>query len=493
MGGYFVNIKELLKNIGGRTNGDIYLGVVGPVRTGKSTFIKRFMELVVINNIQDEYQKARATDELPQSGQGKTIMTTEPKFVPNNAVSVEVGENLSVQVRLVDCVGYVFKDAKGYMDEDKIRMVKTPWFEDAIPFDEAAKIGTQKVITDHCSIGIVVTTDGTIVDIPRNSYVEAEDEVITQLQTIGKPFIVIVNSKDPNGVLAQQTAKELSEKYQVSAIPMSIEQMNQEDANQVLKDALYEFPVLDVDVVFPSWVAALDENYWLKQSYRQSIQDALQEAKKVRDVEKLAEALRQNEYAKSVEITNIDTATGVVTLRIEPKDGLYEAVINDIVGTDLQDKADLIKILQEYKQYKEQMADLLPAILMAKETGYGSSVPSLNDISISKPELIKNGNRYGVRIKASAPTLHIFRVDVENTFEPILGSKEQSEAMMEYLTQNEETLVNMSMFGRNIGDLLKDGINAKLMTLPENNRIKLQNILKSMTNRGKNNLIAIVF
>lgn len=280
MGGYFVNIKELLKNIGGRTNGDIYLGVVGPVRTGKSTFIKRFMELVVINNIQDEYQKARATDELPQSGQGKTIMTTEPKFVPNNAVSVEVGENLSVQVRLVDCVGYVFKDAKGYMDEDKIRMVKTPWFEDAIPFDEAAKIGTQKVITDHCSIGIVVTTDGTIVDIPRNSYVEAEDEVITQLQTIGKPFIVIVNSKDPNGVLAQQTAKELSEKYQVSAIPMSIEQMNQESAKSVLKDALYEFPVLDVDVVFPSWVAALDENYWLKQSYRQSIQDALQEAKK---------------------------------------------------------------------------------------------------------------------------------------------------------------------------------------------------------------------
>jgi len=478
MGGYFVNIKELLKNIGGRTNGDIYLGVVGPVRTGKSTFIKRFMELAVINNIQDEYQKARATDELPQSGQGKTIMTTEPKFVPNNAVSVDVGENLSVQIRLVDCVGYVFKDAKGYMDEDKIRMVKTPWFEDAIPFDEAAKIGTQKVITDHCSIGIVVT---------------AEEEVIAQLQAIGKPFIVIVNSKDPNGALALQTVKEIQEKYQVSCIPMSIEQMNLEDTNLILKEALYEFPVLDVDVVFPSWVAALDENYWLKQSYKTSIQEGLLEAKKVRDVEKLAEVLRKNDYAKSVEITNIDTATGVVTLRIEPKDGLYEAVINDIIGMDLQDKADLIKILQEYKNYKEQMADLLPAILMAKETGYGASTPSLSDMNISKPELVKNGNRYGVKIKASAPTLHIFRVDVENTFEPILGSKEQSEAMIEYLTQNEDSLINTSMFGRNIGDLLKDGINAKLMTLPENNRVKLQNVLKSMANRGKNNLIAIVF
>ncbi len=493
MGGYFVNIKELLKNIGGRTNGDIYLGVVGPVRTGKSTFIKRFMELAVINNIQDEYQKARATDELPQSGQGKTIMTTEPKFVPNNAVSVDVGENLSVQIRLVDCVGYVFKDAKGYMDEDKIRMVKTPWFEDAIPFDEAAKIGTQKVITDHCSIGIVVTTDGTIVDIDRNSYLEAEEEVIAQLQAIGKPFIVIVNSKDPNGALALQTVKEIQEKYQVSCIPMSIEQMNLEDTNLILKEALYEFPVLDVDVVFPSWVAALDENYWLKQSYKTSIQEGLLEAKKVRDVEKLAEVLRKNDYAKSVEITNIDTATGVVTLRIEPKDGLYEAVINDIIGMDLQDKADLIKILQEYKNYKEQMADLLPAILMAKETGYGASTPSLSDMNISKPELVKNGNRYGVKIKASAPTLHIFRVDVENTFEPILGSKEQSEAMIEYLTQNEDSLINTSMFGRNIGDLLKDGINAKLMTLPENNRVKLQNVLKSMANRGKNNLIAIVF
>jgi len=431
-----VNIKELLKNIGGRTNGDIYLGVVGPVRTGKSTFIKRFMELAVINNIQDEYQKARATDELPQSGQGKTIMTTEPKFVPNNAVSVDVGENLSVQIRLVDCVGYVFKDAKGYMDEDKIRMVKTPWFEDAIPFDEDAKIGTQKVITDHCSIGIVVTTDGTIVDIDRNSYLEAEEEVIAQLQAIGKPFIVIVNSKDPNGALALQTVKEIQEKYKVSCIQMSIEQMNLEDTNLILKEALYEFPVLDVDVVFPSLV---------------------------------------------------------VTLRIEPKDGLYEAVINDIIGMDLQDKADLIKILQEYKNYKEQMADLLPAILMAKETGYGASTPSLSDMNISKPELVKNGNRYGVKIKASAPTLHIFRVDVENTFEPILGSKEQSEAMIEYLTQNEDSLINTSMFGRNIGDLLKDGINAKLMTLPENNRVKLQNVLKSMANRGKNNLIAIVF
>lgn len=272
--------KELLKEIGARTNGDIYLGVVGPVRVGKSTFIKRFMELVVLDNITDEYVKERTIDELPQSGQGKTIMTTEPKFVPNTAVSVDVGENLSVNVRLVDCVGYVFKDAKGYMDDDTVRMVKTPWFEDAIPFDEAAKIGTQKVISDHCSIGIVIVSDGSVVDIPRNSYLEAEEAVINQLKEIGKPFIVIVNSKNPQSPNAMEVAKEIEEKYQVCTLTMSVENMNQDDATNILKEALYEFPVVDVDVVFPSWVAALDENYWLKQSYKKSLEEALMETKK---------------------------------------------------------------------------------------------------------------------------------------------------------------------------------------------------------------------
>lgn len=486
-----MNTKELLKDIGDRTNGDIYLGVVGPVRVGKSTFIKKFMELVVLENITDEYVKARTIDELPQSGQGKTIMTTEPKFVPNSAVSVDVGENLSVNVRLVDCVGYVFKDAKGYMDEDSIRMVKTPWFEEAIPFDEAARIGTQKVISDHCSIGIVIVSDGTVVDIPRNSYLEAEEAVIQQLKEIGKPFIVIVNSKHPEK--ATTTAKEIEEKYHVSTLVMSIENMNQADATNVLKEALYEFPVIDVDVVFPSWVAALDENYWLKQSYKKSLNDALLEAKKVRDVEKMAAMIRQNEFAKSVEITNVDTAKGLVTITIEPKDGLYEEILNDIIGFEIKDKADLIKILQDYRKYNDELASFMPALMMAKQTGYGAATPSKNDITFSKPELVKSANRYGVKIKATAPTIHMFRVDVENTFEPILGSKEQSEAMIEYLTQSEESFMNMDMFGRNIGDMLKDGINAKLMMLPENNRIKLQNALNSMANKGKNNFIAIVF
>lgn len=485
--------KELLKEIGARTNGDIYLGVVGPVRVGKSTFIKRFMELVVLDNITDEYVKERTIDELPQSGQGKTIMTTEPKFVPNTAVSVDVGENLSVNVRLVDCVGYVFKDAKGYMDDDTVRMVKTPWFEDAIPFDEAAKIGTQKVISDHCSIGIVIVSDGSVVDIPRNSYLEAEEAVINQLKEIGKPFIVIVNSKNPQSPNAMEVAKEIEEKYQVCTLTMSVENMNQDDATNILKEALYEFPVVDVDVVFPSWVAALDENYWLKQSYKKSLEEALMETKKVRDVEKMAEVIRKNEFAKSVEITNVDTSKGLVTITIEPKDGLYEEILNDIIGIEIKDKADLIKVLQDYRRYNDEFASFMPALMMAKQTGYGAAVPNQNDIVISKPELVKTANRYGVKIKVTAPTIHMFRVDVENTFEPILGSKEQSEAMIEYLTKNEDSLMSMDMFGRNIGDMLKDGINAKLMTLPDNNRIKLQNALNSMANKGKNNFIAIVF
>ena len=488
-----MNTLELLKNIGTRTNSDIYVGVVGPVRVGKSTFIRRFMELVVLENITDENERKRATDELPQAGLGKQIMTCEPKFVPNNSVSVKVDEELFVNIRLVDCVGYVFDEALGHKEGDTIRMVKTPWFDDAIPFDEAAKVGTNKVIKDHSTIGIVVTTDGSIVDINREAYLKAEEDVINELKTINKPFIVVVNSKDPEGEMALNTKKEIEEKYGVTVVVMSVENMNQEDATTILQTALYEFPVTDVEVITPTWVAVLEDDNPLKISFKETISNAISECKKVKDAKKMAELIEANEKIKSATITNVDTATGVVTITLEAQDGLYEEVLNQILKTPINDKADLIKILQEYRMYSDKLSTLLPALTQVKETGYGVAFPTQDDIVLSSPELIKQNNRYGIQITASAPAIHMFRVDVEDSFEPILGSKQQAEAMIDYLTKDPDNLVNMNMFGRPLIAMLNDGINSKLQGLPENCKQKLQKALKIASSKQKNNIIVFVF
>lgn len=488
-----MNTLELLKNIGSRTNSDIYVGVVGPVRVGKSTFIRKFMELVVLENIVDENEKRRAIDELPQAGMGKQIMTCEPKFVPNNAVSVKVDEELYVNIRLVDCVGYVFNEALGYKEGENVRMVKTPWFDDAIPFDEAARVGTNKVIQDHSTIGIVLTSDGSIVDINREAYIPAEEEVIHSLKEINKPFIVVVNSKNPESEEALRVKNEIEEKYDVSAIVMSVENMNSEDATTVLQTALYEFPVTDVEILTPSWIAVLDDNHPLKVSFKETIQEAISKCKKVKDVKQMAQNMEENENIKSAQITNMDTATGVVCISIEPQDGLYEQVINSILKTPINDKADLIKILQDYQMYSDQLATLMPAIQQAKETGYGVAFPQKEDIVLSSPELIKQNNRYGIQINAKAPAVHMFKVDIEDAFEPILGSKQQAEAMIEYLNQDSENIKSMNMFGRPLIDMMNDGIKAKLQGLPETHKQKLQKALKMATSKQKSNIIVFVF
>ena len=488
-----MNTLELLKNIGGRTNNDIYVGVVGPVRTGKSTFIRKFMELVVLDNIVDENEKKRAIDELPQAGMGKQIMTCEPKFVPNNAVSVKVDEQLFVNIRLVDCVGYVFKDALGYKEDETIRMVKTPWFEDAIAFDEAAKIGTNKVINDHSTIGILVTSDGSIVDIDRTSYEEVEEDVINELKQINKPFVVVLNSKNPTSEQTLKLKEELEGKYNVTVVAMSVENMNHEDAKNVLQTALYEFPVSDVEVLTPNWIAVLNDTNEIKQSFKQSIESALLECKKVKDVKKISNKILENENISQAEITNVDTSTGVVTITLDAKDGLYEQVLNQILKTPINDKADLIKILQEYSMYKDSLSNVLPAINEAKETGHGVAYPTLEDIVLSSPQLIKQNNRYGIQITAKAPAIHMFKVEVEDSFEPILGSRQQAEAMIEYLNQNPENITNMEMFGRPLISMLNDGINSKLQGLPEISKQKLQKALKIATSKQKSNIIVFVF
>ena len=488
-----MNTLQLLKNIGTRTNSDIYVGVVGPVRVGKSTFIRKFMELVVLENITDEQEKARTTDELPQAGLGKQIMTCEPKFVPNNAAKVKVDEELYVTVRLVDCVGYVFDEALGYKEGDSVRMVKTPWFEDAIPFDEAARVGTNKVINDHCTIGIVVTTDGSIVDIDRASYEKAEEEVINQLKEIDKPFIVVVNSKYPESEQALNTKKYIEDKYGVSAIVLSVEEMSQQDATNVLQTSLYEFKVNEVEVLTPTWISVLQENNPLKISYSETINNAISECKKVKDAKKMALLMEENENVKSAELTNIDTATGVVTITLFEQDGLYEQVLNEILDTKIEDKADLIKILQDYKMYSDRFSSILPALTQVKENGYGVAYPSVDDLELSSPELIKQNNRYGIKITAKAPAIHMFKVDVEDAFEPILGSKGQAEAMIDYLSKDSESIKSMNMFGRPLIEMLQDGINGKLLSLPENCKQRLQKALKIATSKQKSNILVFVF
>jgi stage IV sporulation protein A len=492
-----VNTKEILRDIGARTKGDIYLGVVGPVRSGKSTFIKRFMEVGIIPSITDEYEKERSIDELPQSGGGKAIMTTEPKFVPSSAVKVALDNNIAVNVRLIDCVGYVFDEAKGYKDEDGERMVKTPWFEEPVPFSKAAKIGTQKVINEHSTIGVVVTCDGSILDFDRSCYEKPEKEVVEELIAIGKPFIIVVNSKAPTSDACNAISDNLRSKYNAPVIALNVDTLTIDDFAKILKEALYEFPLVQIDVALPSWVEVLNNDHWLKISINKSVEDAMKTAQKIRDAEKIGDVIKGNEYISKYELSSLDTSTGNVKVDLDVREGLYEDVMKEIAGFDLNDPSDLLRALQDYSNLKKEFSGLGEAIKMAKTTGYGFATPCLDDIRVDKPELVKQGGRYGVRIKAQAPSLHIVRVDVETSFEPIIGSKEQSEDLINLITegfdQNPHVIFESSLFGRKLGDIVKDGVNAKLMVLPEPTRAKLQQIMKTLANKGKTNIIAIIF
>ena len=491
-----MDTTEILKNIAQRCGGDIYLGVVGPVRVGKSTFIREFMEKAVIPYINDEYEKARMIDELPQAGMGKTIMTTEPKFVPNTAASITFDDGFHVNVRLVDCVGYVIPEAKGYKDEDGVRMVRTPWSEEPIPFHEAAKTGTQKVIQDHSTIGIVVTTDGSISDLSREAYIEAEAEVIDELKSIGKPFIVIVNSKDIHSPTCTSVVSKLKDKYDVPVLAVAVNHMSEQDIHDILREALYEFPVSEININMPKWVAVLSDEHWLKKSFQESIEQSMSSVERLREVEAISDVLNENEYIESSNLSTIDTGQGIVHVDITVRAGLYNEVLKEIIGKDIKDKAELMELMQEYSKAKKEYDTISSALQMVKQTGYGFASASLQDIQLSKPEIIKQGSRYGVKLKAIAPSIHMIKVDVESSFEPIIGSKQQSEELVKYLLRddgtNDDSIWDSDIFGRKLSDLIRDGLNAKLSMIPEAARVRLQDILTKLVNKGKGNVIAIV-
>ncbi len=486
---------EIIKSITERTGGDLYLGVVGAVRTGKSTFIKKVIENLVVPNIEDEYEKKRALDEIPQSAQGKTIMTTEPKFVPSNAAEIKI-EEFTTNVRLVDCVGYVIPGAKGYEDDNGPRMVKTPWYDEEIPFVEAAEIGTGKVIKDHSSIGILVTTDGSFGEIERNNYVEAEERIVKELKEIGKPFIVILNSAHPMLPETERLAENLRENYEVPVLPISVESMTEKEIYNILKEALYEFPVIEVNVNMPEWIACLSKENWLKKIYIEKIRESVYEVDKVRDIDKIIGHFTNCEYIEKSYISEVDTTKGTVTINLTAPENLYNEVLKEIIGVDITNKSQLLTLFQEYNEAKHEYDQIKSALKMVKTTGYGVASPSLEDMKLDKPEIIKQGSRYGVKLKAVAPSIHMIRVDVESTFEPIIGSEIQSKELIDYLLKDQETdptnIWKSEIFGRSLDVIVKEGIQAKLSLMPENARHKLGQTLTKLVNKGSGNLFAIV-
>lgn len=487
---------DLIKDISKRTNGDIYLGVVGAVRTGKSTFIKKFMEKVVIPNMEDEQERVRTQDELPQSSAGRTIMTTEPKFVPNQAVQLEVDEGLFVNVRLVDCVGYTIDSAQGFEDENGPRMIHTPWYEEPIPFNEAAEIGTRKVIQEHSTIGVVVTSDGTIGDIPRDDYLDAEARVVEELKEVGKPFIMILNSTKPYNQETEILRQSLNEEYDIPVLAMSAENMNEEDAYNALREALFEFPVLEVNVNLPSWVMVLAEDHWLKMSYQEAIEETVKDIKRLRDVDRIIGHFTEYEFIDTAKIHGVDMGEGIAEIDLDAPNHLYDQVLKEIVGEEITGKDHLLQLMQDFAKAKREYDQISDALTMVKQTGYGVASPSVNDMKLEEPEIIRQGSRYGVRLKAIAPSIHMIRVEVESEFSPIIGTEKQSEELVRYLMQDFEddplSIWQSDIFGRSLSSIVREGIHGKLTLMPENVRHKLKDTLEKIINEGSGGMIAII-
>ncbi len=492
----FMNKQEIIASISKKGNGEIYLGVVGAVRTGKSTFIKKLLENLVVPNIEDEYEKKKALDEIPQSASGKNIMTTEPKFVPSSGASIKVGE-FSTKIKLVDCVGYVVPDASGFTDEDgNPRMVKSPWYDEPITFIEAAETGTSKVIKDHATIAVVVTTDGSFGEIKRDSYIEVENKVISELEEIGKPYIVLLNSSKPKDVSTLSLANDLKNRYNVPVIPTSIEEMEEPEIIEILKTALYEFPVMDIKISIPEWVHVLDSKHKIKIEYLNLIRNSITSVEKVKDIDTINTYFENSEYISKSYISELDAASGTVTINLESTNDLYNETLKETLGEAVISKASILKMFSNLKNGKEEMDSIKSALKMAKATGYGIMYPTIKDMKLTAPEVIKQGSRYGVKLKAVASSVHLVRVDVESTFEPIIGTESQSKELIDFIMKDYETdpstIWKSEIFGRSLENVVGEGIKAKLSMMPDSARVKLGDTITKIVNKGSNTLIALV-
>ncbi len=488
---------DLFRDIAERTGGDIYIGVVGPVRTGKSTFIKRFMETMVLPNITDPYDKERAKDELPQSAGGKTIMTTEPKFIPNEAVEINVKDNVNVRVRVVDCVGYTVDGALGYEEDEGPRMVLTPWFENEIPFQEAAEVGTRKVITEHSTIGLVVTTDGTVTDLPRDKYIAAEDRVIRELKELQKPFLVILNTGKPNAKETRELVAKLEGTYDVPVIPVDCAQLSHDDIYGILQEVLYEFPVKEVNITLPKWVEELDNDHWLRQKFEGAVSTVVQYIRRLRDIDRAIDDLSGYDFVADVILHDMDLGNGVAVIEMTARADLFYSVLEELTGFTITGEHHLLRLMKDLSVAKRQYDKISAALEDVEQTGYGIVPPQLDEMVLEEPEIIRTGNRFGVKLKASAPSLHIIRTDVQAEISPIIGTEKQSEELIQYLMREfegePEKIWRTNLFGKSLNELVREGIQNKLTAMPENAQIKLKDTLQKIVNDGSGGLICIIF
>ena len=489
-------MQDIYNDIAQRTGGDIYIGVVGPVRTGKSTLIKRFMETLVIPNIESDYKKERAVDELPQSAAGKTIMTTEPKFIPEEAVTIHLPDGAQFRTRMIDCVGYIVPSALGYIENEMPRMVMTPWFPEEVPFNMAAEIGTQKVITEHATIGLVVTTDGSISDIPRNEYAECEERVIKELQELGKPFIVLLNCVDPDTEEAKTLASQMQETYHTTVIPVSCTQLQEQDIQKILTALLYAFPVKEVNFAMPNWISMLEKGHPVKQEVFQAIRQSAQNLITVKDAVGLAKPICSCQYILHAESASIDLGSGAVTISVTLDHSLFFRILSESTGLEIQDEANLLETLRELCEIKKSYARLEPALKEVEATGYGIVMPTLEELSLEEPEIIKQGGKYGVRLKASAPSIHMMKAGINTTVSPIVGSEKQSEELVMYLLQGFEEdpakIWSSNIFGKSLHELVNEGLHNKLFKMPVEARMKLQETLERVINEGCSGLICFI-
>ena len=487
---------SIYEDIATRTGGDIYIGVVGPVRTGKSTFIKRFMDLMVIPNIRDVHEQERARDELPQSASGRTIMTTEPKFIPNDAVEVELEDKIKMKVRLVDCVGYLVDGAMGHLENNAPRMISTPWFSERIPFEQAAEIGTQKVINEHSTIGLVLTTDGTISELPRESYVKAEERVVKELKNLNKPFVVVLNSAYPQNDATIALRDTLMEKYNAPVVIVDCMGITPNDINEIFKVMLMEFPVDAINIKIPGWLECLEHSHWLKKQVTDSIVETFTEVKNMRNIEEKIKDISQIENVTDATVMEINMANGKVKMELTFPDELFYKILSEMAGVEITNQSQLVNMINELSHVKKEYDKISYALHEVETKGYGIVSPSMEEMSLEEPEIVKQGGKFGIKLRASAPSIHMIRADIQTEVSPLVGTEKQSEELVQYLMEEFENdpkkIWESNIFGKSLHELVSEGLNNKLNRMPEDAQERLQETLQRIINEGSGGLICII-